>query len=63
MKRLPVFAPYPLAREPRYSRWFAGAVGLLALLGVESVLPPSQVAPHLAAFTMGACCSPGYWHS
>jgi hypothetical protein len=52
MKRIPEFAPYPLAREPRYSRWFAGAVGLLALLGVGSVLPPSLVAPHLVALTV-----------
>lgn len=53
MKRITLFASYPLAAEPRYSRWFAGAVGLLALLGIGSVLPRSLVAPHVVAFTVG----------
>jgi len=53
MKRTTEFAPYPLVPEPRYWRWFAGAVGLLALLGIGRALPPSLVAPHLFAFTVG----------
>ncbi|MBI6927246.1 hypothetical protein JET66_21665 [Pseudomonas putida] len=53
MKRMTVFAPYPLAREPRYLRWFAGAVGLLVLLGIGSALQPALVAPRLFAFTVG----------
>lgn len=52
MKRITEFAPYRLSREPRYSRWFAGAVGLLALLGIGSLLPRSLVAPHVVAFTV-----------
>lgn len=54
MKRITEFAPYPLAPEPRYSRWFAGAVALLALLSIGSLLLRSLIAPHIVALTAGS---------